>query len=141
MLTVLNCEYDSDGNVGVMQRMPTQECWKGRHWLYALASVFTIMVLYPVMIHFERKRQAAAQVSYHVRFTSCMLIGKLALSAMSALLVTTLPPSAYLICCGLILISFLHVASTRGGRESTWELAPRWARSSRPTRTPEAALH
>ena len=42
-----------------------------------------------VMIHFERKRQSAAEVSYHVRFTSCMLIGKLALSACSALLVDT----------------------------------------------------
>ena len=111
MLTVLNCEYDGTGNVGVMQRMPTQPCWQGRHWIYALASVFTIMVLYPVMLHFERKRQSAAEVSYHVRFTSCMLIGKLALSAMSALLVSTLPPSAYLICCGAILLFFLHATN------------------------------
>ena len=34
MLTVLNCEYDGTG-VGVMQRMPTQPCWQGRHWIYA----------------------------------------------------------------------------------------------------------
>ena len=50
----------------------------------ANASVVTLALLYPVMIHFERKRQSAAEVSYHVRFTSCLLIGKLALSACSA---------------------------------------------------------
>ena len=41
-----------------------------------------------------RAPRSAAEISYHVRFTSCMVIGKLALSAMSALLLSTLPPAA-----------------------------------------------
>merc|ERR550514_2106269 len=109
MLSVLDCEYDTDGMVGVMERMPSQRCWEGRHWLFAGASVVTIALLYPVMIHFERKRQSAAEVSYHVRFTSCMLIGKLALSACSAILVGALPAPVYLILCGALLVFFLHV--------------------------------
>ena len=113
MLSVLNCEYDADGVSGFMGRMPSQPCWEGRHWLFAGASVVTIAMLYPVMIHFERKRQSAAEISYHVRFTSCMVIGKLALSAMSALLLSTLPPAAYLLCCGSMLVFFLHVNNQR----------------------------
>ena len=42
-----------------------------------------------------------------------MLIGKLALSACSALLVTTLPPSAYLLCCMAMLVYFLHINNQR----------------------------
>jgi uncharacterized membrane protein YgcG len=96
-----------------MERMPEQPCWEGRHWLFAIASVVTIGLLYPVMIYFERKRQSAAEVSYHVHFTSCMVIGKLALSGMSALLVSSVPPSAYLLCCGAMLVGFLHVNNQR----------------------------
>ena len=113
MLSVLNCEYDLDGNNGYMKRMPSQPCWEGRHWLFAGASVVTVALLYPVMIHFERKRQSAAEVSYHVRFTSCLLIGKLALSACSALLVSTLSPAAYLLCCMAMLVFFLHINNQR----------------------------
>ena len=101
------------GNAGYMERMPSQPCWQGRHWLFAGASVVTIALLYPVMIHFERKRQSAAEVSYHVRFTACMLIGKLALSACSALLVSVVPPTAYLLCCMGMLVFFLHINNQR----------------------------
>ena len=50
-------------------------------------QVPTVLLLYPMMISFERRRQSAAEVSYHVRFTSCMLIGKLLLSALTTLVV------------------------------------------------------
>jgi hypothetical protein len=113
MLSVLNCQYDSLGRSGHMVRMPTVACWEGKHWHFAGASVVTLAVLYPVMIHFERKRQSAGEVSYHVRFTACMLIGKLALSACSALLVSTVPPSVYLLMCAIMLIAFLHVNNQR----------------------------
>lgn len=113
MLSVLNCAYDTDGQQGYLVRMPSQNCWQGKHWLFAGASVVTLALLYPVMIHFERKRQSAAEVSYHVRFTACMLIGKLALSACSALLVSTLPAAAYLLVCSVMLVAFLHVNNQR----------------------------
>ena len=71
-LDSINAVADAaDGNAGYMERVPSQPCWEGRHWLFAGASVITIALLYPVMIHFERKRQSAAEVSYHVRFTAC----------------------------------------------------------------------
>ena len=76
--------------------------------------MITVALLYPVMIYFERKRQSAAEVSYHVRFTACMLIGKLALSATSALLVSALPPAVYLLCCIGMLLLFLHLNNQRG---------------------------
>ena len=113
MLSVLNCEYDELGHAGNMTRMPSQPCWEGEHWLFASASVVTLALLYPVMIHFERKRQSAAEVSYHVRFTACMLIGKLALSACSAILISAIPPASYLLLCAAMLVAFLHVNNQR----------------------------
>ena len=113
MLSVLNCQYDASGMSGTMDRMPEQPCWEGKHWFFAVVSVVTIGVLYPVMIHFERKRQSAAEISYHVRFTSFMVIGKLALSASSALLLNTVPPAAYLLLVLVMLVAFLHVNNQR----------------------------
>jgi len=113
MLSVLNCQYDEGGQSGHLVRMPSQGCWEGKHWLFAGASVVMLAVLYPVMIIFERKRQSAAEVSYHVRFTACILIGKLALSACSAVLVSTIPAAAYLLVCSAMLIAFLHVNNQR----------------------------
>jgi hypothetical protein len=48
-----------------------------------------------------------------VRFTACLLIGKIALSAASALLLSVLPASVYLLMVMALLIFFLHVNNQR----------------------------
>ena len=95
----------------VMQRLPTQQCWAGAHWNMVAIALSTLIVLYPVMVFFERKRRAAAMVSYHVRFTSHFLFGKLALSAFSLAFVAW--PPAYLLGCAAALFAFLHVNNER----------------------------
>ena len=94
-----------------MQRLPTQQCWAGMHWNMVAIALSTLIVLYPVMVFFERKRRAAAMVSYHVRFTSHFLFGKLALSAFSLAFVSW--PPAYLFGCAAALFAFLHVNNER----------------------------
>ena len=197
MLSTLHCTYDSDGQNGHMQRMPEQACWHGRHWHFVLVAVPILLVIYPLMIYFERKardaghshthghripcrdwaedgltlsttsspppldlsnpslrkhpiyhpsqphlhewnshaattphpsppppltrigngrdppqRLSAAEISHHVRFTASALIGKLALSAASTILVRE-SPCAYLLVCAAMLILFLHVNNQR----------------------------
>ena len=123
MLSVLLCTEAGSLPVGivpealrladaqVMQRLPTQQCWAGMHWNMVAIALSTLIVLYPVMVFFERKRRAAAMVSYHVRFTSHFLFGKLALSAFSLAFVSW--PPAYLFGCAAALFAFLHVNNER----------------------------
>ncbi|KAL1523489.1 hypothetical protein AB1Y20_018427 [Prymnesium parvum] len=108
----LHCTYDSAGEAGTMQRMPSQACWHGRHWHFVLVAVPILLVIYPLMIYFERKRLSGAEVSHHVHFTARILIGKLALSAASTLLVRE-SPSIYLLFCVGMLTFFLHVNNQR----------------------------
>ena len=111
MLSTLHCIYPGSGAVGYMQRMPTQQCWAGRHWVFVSMAFVSMGLLYPAMVYFERKRQSAAEVSYHVRFTSSFHAGKVALSAASFFSGFA---DVYLIVAAAILLFFLHRNNVSG---------------------------
>ena len=112
VLSVLRCDYSAGGDVATMHRLPSQLCWQGEHIRFVFVGIVVLAVIYPMMILFERRRQSAAEISYHVRFTSFILIGKLLLSAVSTLFVID-SPYAYLLVCFLLLLFFLHVNNER----------------------------
>jgi len=112
MLSTLLCMYPPGDSFGYMERMPSQRCWHGRHWCYISIAIINLAVLFPVMVHFERKQRSAAEVSYHVRFTAGTLFGKLALSVTTTLLPTW--PSIYLLICTSV---FLFLLFTNNQRE------------------------
>ena len=112
VLSVLHCDYSAGGDTATMHRLPSQLCWQGEHIRFVFVGIVVLAVIYPMMILFERRRQSAAEISYHVRFTSFILIGKLLLSAVSTLFVID-SPYAYLLVCFLLLLFFLHVNNER----------------------------
>ena len=77
--------------------------------IYGVATASWL--LYPAMVYFERKRQSAAEVSYHVRFTSSFHAGKVALSAASFFSGFA---DVYLIVAAAILLFFLHRNNVSG---------------------------
>jgi hypothetical protein len=111
MLSTLLCAYEPGDSLGYMERMPGQRCWHGRHWFYVSIAIVNLAVLFPVMVHFERKQRSAAEVSYHVRFTAGMLFGKLALSVTTTLLPTW--PSVYLLLCTSVFLFLLFTNNLR----------------------------
>lgn len=66
----------------------------------------------PCRLH-DSQRLSAAEVSHHVHFTACMLVGKLGLSASSTLLVEASAPIYLLFCIGMLNL-FLYVNNQVG---------------------------
>jgi hypothetical protein len=60
VLGALHCTYDDHGEHGLMARMPTQPCWRGHHWHFVGVAVPILLVIYPLMISFERKARRHA---------------------------------------------------------------------------------